>query len=44
MTAVIRMLQQFNPQTEAADFYRIRIDIHPEQAVFDNGLIFSIMV
>ena len=37
---VIRVFQQFDPEAKPADFHGIGVDVHPEQAIFDDALFF----
>ncbi len=38
--AVVGVFEQLDPQPQAADFHRIGVDIHAEQAAFDERLFF----
>ena len=37
---IIGIFQQFDPQTQAADLYRVGVDIDTKKAIFDNCLLF----
>ena len=40
MGFVVRVFQKLDPQAQAANFDGVGIDVHPEEAVFDDGLLF----
>ena len=33
------MFEQFDPQPQAADLHRVGVDVHPEEALLDEGLL-----